>query len=99
MVAGEHAVASEGEDAVVSEKMVASGDAVVVKETDAGKDAVAVEEMVAGNDAVAVEDTVAGEMIEDGAKDREIYVTVCYTRLLKQSSSITFGIIFRRKRN
>ena len=49
---------SEGEDAVLSEKMVASGDAVAVKDT------------VTGKDAVAVEETVAGEMMEDGAKDR-----------------------------
>ena len=45
MVAGEDAAASEGEDAVVSEKMVESGDAVAVKETVTVKDAAAVEEM------------------------------------------------------
>ena len=45
MVAGEDAAASEGKDAVVSEKMVESGDAVAVKETVTGKDAAAVEEM------------------------------------------------------
>ena len=38
-------MASEGEDAVVCKKIVASGDVVAVKEMVTGKDAAAVEEM------------------------------------------------------